>query len=263
MSRARMSRANTFSPVTFDVPSMRYFRTPSFHCGRVSNCSSNNAAKALLPNGARYTAMPPTRLACNICRRDGRKRFMRMAPVRWRNPRYQTDGKTRNFSDERLNLVAFVPAAPLPSFELACAPAFSAARHAAYSGDGRLSLQREQVEIRLRLLEHPRKGWARHEAVEIGREIFVGLGKRNDGVRVEQCRRRRAVGQGEVVADRPGSRVHLLFHHAVGLAELRRCKVHAVRVGLALGTEPVTHDLLHGFLNVVGVEAGPHPRLPR
>src|SRR6516162_1196426 len=47
--------------------------------------------------------------------------------------------------------------------------AFSAARHAAYSGDCQLSLQREQVEIRLRLLEHPREGRARHEAVETGR----------------------------------------------------------------------------------------------
>ena len=36
-----------------DATSKRYFRTPSFHAGRVSNCSSNNAAKALLPSGAR------------------------------------------------------------------------------------------------------------------------------------------------------------------------------------------------------------------
>jgi hypothetical protein len=88
MSRARISRANTFAPMTFDVPSMRYFRTLSFHAGRVSSCSSNNDAKALLPRGARYTAMPPIRLAPITCRRDGRKRFMRMAPVRSRNPRY-------------------------------------------------------------------------------------------------------------------------------------------------------------------------------
>jgi len=32
--------------------------------------------------------MPPIRLAPITCRRDGRKRFMRMAPVRSRNPRY-------------------------------------------------------------------------------------------------------------------------------------------------------------------------------
>ncbi len=118
------------------------------------------------------------------------------------------------------------------------------------------------MEIRLRFLEHPRKGRARHQAIEIGPQIFVRLGKRNDGVGVEERRRRRAVGQGEVVADRPGLQFHLSFHHAVGLAELRRCKVHAVRVGLALGTQPVTHDLLHRFLNVVVVEAVPHPRLP-
>src|ERR1700741_409288 len=32
--------------------------------------------------------MPPIRLAPITCRRDGRKRLMRMAPVRRRNPRY-------------------------------------------------------------------------------------------------------------------------------------------------------------------------------
>src|ERR1700751_3699039 len=85
MSRARISRAKTFAPVTFDVPSMRYFRTPSFHAGRVNNCSSNNDAKALLPRGARYTARPPIRLAPITCRRDGCKRFMRMAPVQGRS----------------------------------------------------------------------------------------------------------------------------------------------------------------------------------
>lgn len=118
------------------------------------------------------------------------------------------------------------------------------------------------MEIRLRFLEHPRKGRARHQAIEIGPQIFVRLGKRNDGVGVEERRRRRAVGQGEVVADRPGLQFHLSFHHAVGLLKLRLCKLRPVRVGLALGTQPVSDDLLHGFLNVVVVEAVPHPRLP-
>src|SRR5262245_48755386 len=74
-------------------------------------------------------------------------------------------------------------------------PTASAARRSANSGDLRLSLQWEQVEVRLRLLEHPRKGRARHQAVEIGREIFVRLGKRSGGVGVEQRRRPRAVGK--------------------------------------------------------------------
>jgi hypothetical protein len=40
-----MSRANTFSPVTLAVPSIRYFKTPSrpFQSGTVSNWSSNSA----------------------------------------------------------------------------------------------------------------------------------------------------------------------------------------------------------------------------
>jgi hypothetical protein len=46
MSRARMSRANTFSPVTFAGPSMRYFSAPSrpLQAGGVSNRSAKSAA---------------------------------------------------------------------------------------------------------------------------------------------------------------------------------------------------------------------------
>jgi len=119
------------------------------------------------------------------------------------------------------------------------------------------------MEIRLRFLEHPRKGRARHQAIEIGPQIFVRLGKRNDGVGVEERRRRRAVGQGEVVADRPGLQFHLSFHHAVGLLKLRLCKLRPVRVGLALGTQPVSDDLLHGFVDVEIVEAVAQTRLQR
>ena len=78
MSRARMSRAKTFSPVTFEVPSIRYFSAPSrlFQSGRVSNRSSNSDANAPLPSGARYTAIPPITLARSTCRRDGRNGIM-------------------------------------------------------------------------------------------------------------------------------------------------------------------------------------------
>src|SRR5918995_5897948 len=68
------------------------------------------------------------------------------------------------------------------------------------SGDFRLLLHWEEPEVGLRFLEHPREGRARHQAAKVSRQPALRLIERNHRVRIEECRRGRAVGQGENVA---------------------------------------------------------------
>src|SRR5262249_27679514 len=73
-----------------------------------------------------------------------------------------------------------------------------------------LSSGRKHVEVRLRFRDGARVGWARHQAIEVGRDVLVGVAERNDLVGIEQCGGGRAISHGEIVAHGPCLRSHLL-----------------------------------------------------
>jgi len=132
----------------------------------------------------------------------------------------------------------------------------------AQPGNLRLSLHREHGKIRLRFFEHPREGWPRHQAIEIGPRAPVLGAERRNGVCIEKRRGCRAISQGKGVAHRPAVRFHPRFDHRVGAAELSHGLLYAERISTARGAQPIAHDFLHELLNVQIVEAVPHPCLP-
>ena len=137
---------------------------------------------------------------------------------------------------------------------------------AAYAAEdaARFRITLEELEIGLRFLERAGKGRALHQAVEICRDVLVRLAERHHLVRVEQRRRRGAVGHAEGVAHGPGARSPSPARS--GRRRSASCALrllHAVRVVLARRTQPVDDDLLHRLVHVEIVEAVAQARLPR
>ena len=75
--------------------------------------------------------------------------------------------------------------------------------------------RREHLEIGLGLFDHTREARPCLQAIEIGREIAVGVAERHHLVGVEQRRTRRAIGKAEGFSHRPGLRRDLLVDDAV------------------------------------------------
>ena len=78
MSRALISRANTFPPVTFDVASIRYFRriVPRVPVRRRQQSDVEQCRKRLAGERREIHRNAADRLARSTCRRDGSMRVM-------------------------------------------------------------------------------------------------------------------------------------------------------------------------------------------
>jgi hypothetical protein len=87
--------------------------------------------------------------------------------------------------------------------------------------------------------------------------------QRNDRARVEERRRRCAIGQAEAVADRPFAAGNLPLEQVKGLDHrcLRLC--HAVRIRPPFRAQPVDHGLGDVSGDEAVEKAIPHPRLQR
>lgn len=115
---------------------------------------------------------------------------------------------------------------------------------------GGSGLNRVQVPEGPRLLDHPREGGTRDKAGETGAQAGVRLRDRVDPARMEQRRRRRAVGQREGAARRPG---HARFAVQPGLGgvEVRAAAGDAGGVVLGPRQQGGVDDLLHAALDPV------------